>query len=107
MSARGPRWLAAITVRLGEPEYDQPDGGHRWMWLEGDCGLRLTKHTHAWEVFAWSILRSAALRCAGEPSAADMAATATLAGLCGPRTPGAGSAVRFIDAVDHLARRAS
>lgn len=95
MISDAPLWLHAISIQLGRPEYDRPDGGHRWTWAKAEFGVRIDRRTHAWVVFAWSSTRSASLRSASEPSAADLASAASLAGLCGPHSPERPPAVRF------------
>lgn len=99
MNGPAPIWLHAISLRHGVPSYDEPTTGcHRWMWADGDLGIRVHRRVNAWEVFGWCPARSAALHSTREPSAADLVATASLAGLCGPHAPVPVGAAKFTPA---------
>lgn len=100
-----PRWLAAITIRHGQPEYTTTPRGHLWQWHEGDSGVRIDQHDNSWVVFVFTYLRSVSLRTTAEPSATDIAQAATLAGLIGPGL--ASGSTRPAFSADQLVRGAS
>jgi hypothetical protein len=74
-------WLSALADQLGLPEHLTEDETRRWLWDEGERGIRIDKLTHAWQVVCWSPLRSVTVRSIAEPDDETCSGAVSLAAL--------------------------
>jgi hypothetical protein len=76
-----PIWLPRVVAVLGSAEYDEHGELRRWLWQDGEMGVVLDKHTHAYQAVVFTPVRSLTMRSVVEPSEAEVDDLVSVVGL--------------------------
>lgn len=78
---RMPRWLRETCAYLGPADHHDGTRSQRWLWRDGDVGVRIDQLSAAWQVIAFCPRGSVTYRCLSEPTEPEIRATVNLAKL--------------------------